>query len=60
MTSSPSNQGDTAVHGEAGSEAGSARTTQADIKLSGNYSCCAGFAYYSKRMQEEGNVPVSA
>ena len=60
MTSSSSNQGDTDDQGEVVSEGGSARTKQADIKLSGNYSCCAGFAYYSKRMQEEGNVPVSA
>ena len=60
MTSSSSNQGDTDDQGEVVSEGGSARTTQADIKLSGNYSCCAGFAYYSKRMQEEGKVPVSS
>ena len=60
MSSSSSNQGDTDVRDEVTNEGGSARTTQADIKLSGNYSCCAGFAYYSKRMQEEGKVPVSS
>lgn len=60
MTSSSSNQGDAETKEEAVNEGVSDGTTRQDARLSGNYSCCSGFAYYSKRMQEEGRVPVSS